>query len=150
MTAIKKNAPQTAATVHSAKIIKIHPKNSTKRPLRQGRHFDNFPSNSPYLDEVGGEERVAVLRPLMEQAEKELAPCPFCGEAAVMDGVFSYYVPGIRVQCPRCHIGTVPYCEGAGFEKGYTLEECVEIAAKNGIGERRNENLHYIPQRGKP
>ncbi len=35
MTAEKKNAPQTAGTVHSAKIIKIHPKNTTKPAERQ-------------------------------------------------------------------------------------------------------------------
>lgn len=35
MTATKKNAPQTAGTAHSAKIIKIYPKNTTKPAKRQ-------------------------------------------------------------------------------------------------------------------
>lgn len=35
MTTQKKNAPQTASTVHSAKIIKIHPENTTKPAKRQ-------------------------------------------------------------------------------------------------------------------
>lgn len=35
MTTEKKNALQTAGTAHSAKIIKIHPKNTTKPAERQ-------------------------------------------------------------------------------------------------------------------
>lgn len=134
----KGNAPQTAGTVHSAEIIKPQTKNTTKRPLRQGRHF-NLPASAPQWEDIkGGKERAAALRPLMEKTERELVPCSFCGEAAVIDGVFSYYAPGICVQCPRCHIGTVPYCEGADFEKTYTLEECVALA-KNRWNQRTIE-----------
>lgn len=95
-----------------------------------GKHFDSLPMSLEQVDLLGGRERIEHLSDLMREAESKLEPCPFCGHSAVVDAVFTYTSPGIRVDCPRCHIRTIPYTEGYDLIKRQldSLEDCIEKA----------------------
>ena len=97
----------------------------------KGNHFDDVcPNVGDYLDRFGGEEQLQNIRALMNELEPTMVHCPFCGEAAVLRGTFTYTAPAVLAECPRCHIGTAPLGEGFDYLTGArkTLEQCVRDA----------------------
>lgn len=136
--AAKREAPLTGGAANSAKV-ELHTveKDSTKQRPGQGRRFRDSHietlRNPLHFEQFGNSvERIEEVDRLLDETEKALKPCPFCGEAAMAEGVFTYYRPGVIVRCSRCFNGTIPFAQGFDMMKGHyeTLEDCIDRAVK--------------------
>ena len=71
----------------------------------------------PYKDDpcMSGKLGQWELYKLEAAAEKtDVKSCPCCGSDAALGVMFAYTEPAVFIQCPSCHIKTVPYI--AGFD----------------------------------
>ncbi|MCL2188447.1 MAG: hypothetical protein FWC16_00690 [Defluviitaleaceae bacterium] len=66
---------------------------------------------------------------------KRIKKCPFCGTNAAFKGVKTYFKPGVKIECPKCHVGTSRIITGRYmFYKGkkdvtFTMEQAINEAA---------------------
>jgi hypothetical protein len=86
-----------------------------------------------YMQRLGGEHNLKKIQTLMDMLEPQLLPCPLCGHAAILHGMFMYgSSPVVRVECPQCHCATPVLGERYDYLTGVhtSLEQCLHDSVK--------------------
>ena len=94
--------------------------------IRKGR-YDPTPTTLKF---VGNAEYLEHINRLMDEAEKRLLDCPFCGGHAVLEGGTYLADPATIATCTECKCRTLFRARGYYLVTGQhvTLEETIETA----------------------
>lgn len=103
-----------------------------REALVRRKHFPDAEKHDLELSWVGGLDVLLKARTLMEEMEKELPPCPFCGASAALEGNFAFNLPAVRTSCTQCRSTTALQIAGQSYltHRTTTLDECITSAVQ--------------------